>query len=179
MKIFYFEMVVSCAKSIKLGSAQPAVSRYDLGQCQKGRRAESGYAMALAVHCSANSVIALCHCLGERGTPPACIVCFFARSRILWFYFFGELFVSKNIYVGNLAWSVSNDELRDMFEAFGEVISARVIEDRETGRSRGFGFVEMEDNGATEAIDALNGSMHSGRNLKVNEARPRERRPRF
>ena len=87
--------------------------------------------------------------------------------------------MSKNIYVGNLAWSVSNDDLRDLFEAFGEVISARVIEDRETGRSRGFGFVEMEDNGATEAIDALNGSMHSGRNLKVNEARPRERRPRF
>ena len=86
--------------------------------------------------------------------------------------------MSKNIYVGNLAWSVSNDELRDMFEAFGEVISARVIEDRETGRSRGFGFVEMEDAGALEAIEAMDGSMFSGRTLKVNEARPREdRRP--
>lgn len=87
--------------------------------------------------------------------------------------------MSKNIYVGNLAWSVKDDDLRDLFEEFGEVISARVIEDRETGRSRGFGFVEMEDNGALEAIDALNGSVHGGRNLKVNEARPRERRPRY
>jgi len=87
--------------------------------------------------------------------------------------------VSKNIYVGNLSWSVGNDDLRDLFESYGEVFSARVIEDRETGRSRGFGFVEMEDTGALEAIDALNGSSHNGRSLKVNEARPRERRPRF
>ncbi|MEZ0575611.1 RNA recognition motif domain-containing protein [Halodesulfovibrio aestuarii] len=87
--------------------------------------------------------------------------------------------MSKNIYVGNLAWSVGDDDLRDLFQEYGEVISARVIEDRETGRSRGFGFVEMEDNGALEAIDALNGSVHDGRNLKVNEARPRERRPRY
>jgi RNA recognition motif-containing protein len=95
------------------------------------------------------------------------------------FFIFLEIFVAKNIYVGNLAWSVGDDDLRDLFQEFGEVISARVIEDRETGRSRGFGFVEMEDNGALEAIDALNGSVHGGRNLKVNEARPRERRPRY
>jgi len=87
--------------------------------------------------------------------------------------------VSKNIYVGNLAWSVGDDDLRNLFQGYGEVISARVVEDRETGRSRGFGFVEMEDNGAQEAIDALNGSEHGGRSLKVNEARPRERRPRY
>ena len=83
-----------------------------------------------------------------------------------------------NIYVGNLAWSVSDDDLRDLFTPYGDVISARVIEDRETGRSRGFGFVEMEA-GAADAIEALDGSAHNGRNLKVNEARPKERRPRY
>ena len=92
LKIFYFQMVVSCAKSIKLGSAQPAVSRYDLGQCQKGRRAESGYAMALAVHCSANYVVALCHCLGERGTPPACTVCLFCSFTHFMFLVFWRTF---------------------------------------------------------------------------------------
>ena len=87
--------------------------------------------------------------------------------------------MAKNIYVGNLAWAVNDDELRAMFEQFGEVSSARVIEDRETGRSRGFGFVEMDDDGAQQAIQALNGAESHGRNLKVNEAQPRQPRPRY
>jgi len=75
---------------------------------------------------------------------------------------------------------MNDGELREVFESFGEVSSARIINDRETGRSKGFGFVEMpDDNAANEAIEALNGKEVSGRNLRVNEARPREpRQPR-
>ncbi len=88
--------------------------------------------------------------------------------------------MAKNIYVGNLPWSSTEDEVRDAFSQFGEVYSVKLIEDRETGRPRGFGFVEMEDQGALEAIDSLNDSDFGGRNIKVNEARPRtERRPRW
>ena len=87
--------------------------------------------------------------------------------------------MAKNIYVGNLPWSTTDEDLNDMFAQYGNVISARVIEDRMTGRSRGFGFVEMEDEGATQAINAMNGSEIQGRALKVNEAQPRERRPRY
>jgi len=85
-----------------------------------------------------------------------------------------------NIYVGNLSYRMDDGELREVFEAFGEVSSARIINDRETGRSKGFGFVEMpDDNAANEAIEALNGKEVQGRNLRVNEARPREpRQPR-
>lgn len=80
-----------------------------------------------------------------------------------------------NIYVGNLSWSSTDDDLRTAFEAFGEVSSAKVIMDRETGRSRGFGFVEMPDDGAArEAIDGMNNKDLQGRTLRVNEARPRE-----
>lgn len=79
-----------------------------------------------------------------------------------------------NIYVGNLSYSTTNDSLRAAFEAFGEVQSASVITDRDTGRSRGFGFVEMPDNAhAQAAIDGLNGQELEGRRLTVNEARPR------
>jgi RNA recognition motif-containing protein len=85
--------------------------------------------------------------------------------------------MAKNIYVGNLPWSTTDEELNDMFAEYGNVSSAKIIYDRETGRSRGFGFVEM-DNGAEEAISSLNGSMVGGRSLKVNEARPREEKPR-
>jgi len=85
--------------------------------------------------------------------------------------------LSKNIYVGNLAWSTTDADLRNLFADYGDVISARVIEDRETGRSRGFGFVEMDDAGAAQAIQALNGKNIGGRDLKVNEAQPRESRP--
>jgi RNA recognition motif-containing protein len=85
--------------------------------------------------------------------------------------------MAKNIYVGNLAWSVTSDDLLEMFSQFGAVKSAQVISDRETGRSRGFGFVEMEnDEEAQKAIEALNGSTHNDRPLTVNIAREREDR---
>lgn len=87
--------------------------------------------------------------------------------------------MSKNLYVGNLPWSATEQEVRDAFSAYGEVLSVKLIEDRETGRPRGFGFVEMDDQGATEAIESLDGSDFGGRNIKVNEARPRESRPRW
>jgi RNA recognition motif-containing protein len=84
-----------------------------------------------------------------------------------------------NIYVGNLPYQVTDDELRQVFEQFGAVSSARVIMDRETQRSKGFGFVEMDkDDDANAAIQSLNGSDYNGRPLRVNEARPREDRPR-
>jgi RNA recognition motif-containing protein len=82
--------------------------------------------------------------------------------------------MAKNIYVGNLSWGTSEELLRETFEQYGEVLSARIITDRDTGRSRGFGFVEMEvEDEANAAIEALNGSMLDGRPLTVNEARPR------
>ena len=82
-----------------------------------------------------------------------------------------------NIYVGNLSYSTTDDELRDLFSAHGTVDSARVIMDRETQQSRGFGFVEMaNDDEARAAIEAVDGTEAGGRNLKVNEARPRENR---
>lgn len=85
----------------------------------------------------------------------------------------------KNIYVGNLAYTVSDDDLRDAFAAFGEVARAKVIMDRDTGRSKGFGFVEMPDDGeADAAIAGLNEQPINGRNVRVNEARPRDDRPR-
>ena len=82
-----------------------------------------------------------------------------------------------NIYVGNLSYVMSESELRDAFAAFGEVSSAKILMDRETGRSRGFGFVEMPNQGEAEAaIAQLNGKDLGGRALRINEARPRERR---
>lgn len=85
--------------------------------------------------------------------------------------------MAKNIYVGNLSWECTADDLLALFEEHGAVARAQVITDRETGRSRGFGFVEMErDEEAQKAIDALNGQEHQGRPLTVNEARPREER---
>ena len=84
-----------------------------------------------------------------------------------------------NIYVGNLPYGINRDQLRDVFAAYGEVAAARIVTDRETGRSKGFGFVEMPDAAqAQAAIDALNGSEIGGRKVVVNEARPREDRPR-
>lgn len=75
----------------------------------------------------------------------------------------------KKLYVGNLAWGVSDDDLQNVFSEYGSVASAVVITDRETGRSRGFGFVELED-GADQAIEALNGQDLQGRPMRVNEA---------
>ena len=83
--------------------------------------------------------------------------------------------MSNNIFCGSLAWGTTSEGLEQAFAQFGTVISAKVITDRETGRSRGFGFVEMEG-GAAEAIEALNGSDLDGREIVVNEARPRESR---
>lgn len=78
------------------------------------------------------------------------------------------------IYVGNLSFDTREDELRDAFAPYGTVADARVITDRDTNRSRGFGFVEMEEDGAARAaIQGLNGTALSGRNLTVSEARPR------
>jgi RNA recognition motif-containing protein len=84
-----------------------------------------------------------------------------------------------NIYVGNLSWSTTDADLRSLFSQFGQVSSAKVVEDRATGRSRGFGFVEMDDEGGRKAIQAVNGTDFQGRNLKVNESQPRESRPRY
>ena len=91
---------------------------------------------------------------------------------------FGELIMAKNIYVGNLSYSVGNGDLESLFSQFGDVSRAQVIQHRDTGRSKGFGFVEMDDEDSAEkAIEELNGSEFEGRNLTVNEARPREDRP--
>ncbi|MBV9126402.1 MAG: RNA-binding protein [Planctomycetes bacterium] len=85
--------------------------------------------------------------------------------------------MAKNIYVGNLVWDCTADDLLALFQEHGQVARAQVITDRETGRSRGFGFVEMEDDGeAQRAIEALNGTDYKGRPLTVNEAKPREDR---
>ena len=77
-----------------------------------------------------------------------------------------------NLYVGNLPWSATETQLKDLFSQYGEVNSVNIIQDRETGRSRGFGFVEMES-GADEAVQGLNGQELDGRNIKVNIAKPK------
>ncbi len=83
-----------------------------------------------------------------------------------------------NIYVGNLPYSVTDDDLRAAFSEFGEVSTAKTIMDRYSGRSNGFGFVEMDnDTEAEEAIKSLDNSDMQGRNLRVNQAKPREERP--
>ena len=85
--------------------------------------------------------------------------------------------MGKKLYCGNLSYNVRSAQLEEMFSEFGQVVSAQVIEDRETGRSKGFGFVEMSnDQEANAAIEALNGREHDGRTLQINEARPREQR---
>jgi len=89
-----------------------------------------------------------------------------------------------NIYVGNLSYGVDEDGLKQAFGEYGEVTSVKIISDKFTGRSKGFGFVEMaSDEAGKQAIDALNGKEMDGRNVTVNEARPREdnrdRKPRY
>lgn len=87
--------------------------------------------------------------------------------------------MAKKLYVGNLAWSTTSDSLKAAFATAGAVVSASVLTDKMTGRSRGFGFVEMEDADAQKAIDMFNGKDLDGRTLTVNEARPMtERAPR-
>lgn len=85
--------------------------------------------------------------------------------------------VVRTLYVGNLPWTTKAEDLEKFFSQYGEVISTRVITDRETGRSRGFGFVEVADQDADQIIAALNGTEFDGRILTVNEARAREERP--
>ena len=85
--------------------------------------------------------------------------------------------MSKRIYVGNLPFSASSDDVQTLFEQYGSVTEVHLVTDRQTGQPRGFGFVEMEvDEDAEKAIDELNNKDFQGRNLKVNEARPRENR---
>ncbi|HYF76086.1 MAG TPA: RNA-binding protein [Symbiobacteriaceae bacterium] len=84
--------------------------------------------------------------------------------------------MTKTLYFGNLPWTVTNDDLSQAVASYAEVISSRVATDRETGRSRGFGFVEVPADSAQGVIDALNGSEWGGRALTVNEAKPREER---
>ena len=83
--------------------------------------------------------------------------------------------MSKRIYVGNLPFTSSEDDIRQLFSTYGEVISVSLPNDRETGRPRGFGFVEMENENADQAIQALDGKELGGRSLRVNEAREPER----
>lgn len=85
--------------------------------------------------------------------------------------------MGKKLYVGNLSYNVDGAQLEELFSKYGEVRSAEVIQDRDTGRSKGFAFVEMaDDNAAREAIEGLNGTEQDGRQLTVNEARPKEPR---
>ncbi len=87
--------------------------------------------------------------------------------------------MAKKLYVGNLAFSVTDDELSQAFNGFGNILSARVVMDRMTGRSKGFGFVEIEDDGqADEAVNKMNGQTIGGRPVRVSEAKPQEDRPR-
>lgn len=85
--------------------------------------------------------------------------------------------MSKKLYVGNLPFTTTEADLRTLFAQYGSVTSVSIVMDRDTGRSRGFAFVEMSD-GAEAAINACNGTQMAGRTLTVNEARPREDRPR-
>ncbi len=84
--------------------------------------------------------------------------------------------MAKRIYVGNLPFTSTEDEIRDLFQQHGEVHAVDLVTDRETGRPRGFGFVEMENDDAESAIQALDGVSLGGRDLRVNEARPRKER---
>lgn len=85
--------------------------------------------------------------------------------------------MAKKLYVGNLSWGTTSDSLSDAFSKAGQVVSATVISDKMTGRSRGFGFVEMEDADADNAISMFNGKDLDGRNITVNEARPMSEKP--
>lgn len=110
----------------------------------------------------------------RRLGPGVLLIPVFALTGHVWEY----LLMGKKLYCGNLSYSVRSEQLEQLFSEYGSVVSAQVIEDRETGRSKGFGFVEMStDQEATDAIDGLSGTEHEGRSLQVNEARPRESRP--
>lgn len=82
--------------------------------------------------------------------------------------------MARTLYVGNLPWATKAEELAEAFSRFGEVLDSRIITDKQTGRSRGFGFVEVKDEDADEMIEAMNGVEFGGRVITVNEARARE-----
>lgn len=82
--------------------------------------------------------------------------------------------MAKSIYIGNLPWSTTDEQLKLLFQEFGQVLSAKIIFDRETKKPKGYGFVEMDDNEALAAIEKLNASEYGGRTLKVNEANPKK-----
>ena len=86
----------------------------------------------------------------------------------------GEKDLARTLYVGNLPWRTDADELNGFFSSYGSVVNSRIIVDRETGRSRGFGFVEVGDEDAEKIIQSLNGADFQGRILTVNEAKPRQ-----
>ena len=86
--------------------------------------------------------------------------------------------IMKSIYVGNLSFSATEEDIRNLFSSYGTVHSVKLVSDRETGRPRRFAFVEMGDSAAATAISALNGKEVGGRSLRINEARERERAPR-
>lgn len=82
--------------------------------------------------------------------------------------------MARTLYVGNLPWATTPEDLTNAFSSHGEVVSSRIITDRETGRSRGFGFVEVADQDADKMVEAMNGAELNGRTITVNEARPKE-----
>lgn len=84
----------------------------------------------------------------------------------------------RTLYVGNLPWATNESDLADLFSPYGNVVSSRIITDKETGRSRGFGFVEVADEDADKMIDAMNNADIGGRQIVVNEAKPKQGRPR-
>lgn len=95
------------------------------------------------------------------------------NGSIIW-YKKGECFMAKTLYVGNLPWSTTESILSDAFQNYGNVLSSRIITDSETGRSRGFGFVEVDDADAPKIVTAMNETDFGGRQIVVNEAKPRE-----
>jgi hypothetical protein len=107
------------------------------------------------------------------------IVCRKVRRGVS-FIFCEDFCMTKSLYVGNLPWSATEEEVRSLFAAHGTVNSVKLVSDRETGRARGFGFVEMEAADASGAMEALDGSNFGGRTLRVNEAQPKApRQPRY
>ncbi len=114
--------------------------------------------------------------------PKTCMLhckIFYANLNVkfkLDFYFGDSVKLTKKVYVGNLSFNTTEDDVRELFGEYGNVESVAWITDRETGRFRGFCFVEIEDAAAAKAIAGLDGKDIDGRNLKVNEARPREER---
>jgi len=85
--------------------------------------------------------------------------------------------MTMSLYVGNLPWSATEEQIQNLFAEYGNVISVKLVTDRDTGRARGFGFVEMEADDARKAVSALDGAEYEGRNLRVNEAEKKEKRP--